>query len=180
MYCCSTRKSEIPGTGWWGPGERHYGTLTVAQIAALPVAEHAADDAMLFLWVVNSQLPRCLSVVEAWGFDYRGLITWAKTGKPGGALDGRPNFGMGYWVRGATEHMVIGVRGKPKPQSRCEVSWFAAPVGEHSVKPDEAYALVERLSSGPRLELFARRRRPGWEAWGNEVDGSFAFGSAAE
>ena len=135
---------------------------------------------MLFLWVVNSQLPRCLSVVEAWGFDYRGLITWAKTGKPGGALDGRPHFGMGYWVRGATEHMVIGVKGKPKPQSRREVSWFAAPVGEHSVKPEEAYALVERLSSGPRLELFARRRRPGWEAWGNEVDGSFDFGSAAE
>lgn len=166
-YSFSTRKSELDGTGWHGAQYKHYSTMTFAEIKALPVASVVADDALLFLWVVNPLLPKCLHVVDAWGFDYRGMITWAKTDKRTGT---KPFFGNGYWVRGATEHLVIGVRGKVKPQSRREVSWFPSRVRRHSQKPDEAYAVIDRLVGDvPRLEMFARAARPGWTTWGDEA-----------
>lgn len=164
IYTHSTRKTEVPGTGWHGPGERHYPTMALNDIKNMPVASVTASDCICFVWTTNVMLRQGFDVLAAWGFDYRGMITWAKTDRAG-----RPFFGMGYWVRGATEHMIFGVRGKVKPLSKREVSYFTAPVREHSRKPDEAYSLIERLVPGPRLELFARRPREGWAVWGNEV-----------
>ena len=172
-YSYSTRTSELDGTGWHGAQFKHYPTMTFAEIEALPVREIAADNAVCALWIVNPMLPKCLKVLDAWGFDYRGTVTWAKTDKRTGT---KPFFGNGYWVRGATEHLVFGVRGKVKPASRREVSWFAAKVRKHSEKPGEAFDLFARIvGAGPKLEMFARAPREGWTTWGNETTGG-AFG----
>lgn len=166
VYSYSTRKSEIPGTGWHGAQEKYYSTLPMEDIASLPVESIAADNCVLWLWVVNPMLPRCLTIVERWGFEYRGLLTWAKTAKRDPA---KPFIGTGYWMRGATEHAVLAVRGKvPKPQMLLP-TYFQAPPTTHSTKPEAALRIFEQFSAGPRIELFARTRRPGWDAWGNEV-----------
>jgi len=99
--------------------------------------------------------------MEAWGFDYRTNIVWVKD-----------RDGMGYYVRQRHEMLLIGIRGRlpvPKPADRSS-SVFEAPRGVHSAKPEGAYEIIERMYPDlPRVELFARRRRPGWEAWGHEA-----------
>jgi N6-adenosine-specific RNA methylase IME4 len=144
-----------------------YATMTNAQIAALPVGEHADVNAHLYLWVTNARLFRDASdglgpreIMDVWGFRYLTMLTWHKTGGPG----------MGWYFRGDTEHVLFGIRGKLgiAPAIR-ESNHFAAPRGEHSVKPDRFYEIVERVSPDPRLELFARRRRFGWDVWGDEA-----------
>jgi N6-adenosine-specific RNA methylase IME4 len=165
-YTYSTRKTEAAGTGWHGAAQRHYKTMTMAEIAAMPIADLAHDDAVLWLWIVNPMLPRCIEVARAWGFEYRGLLTWAKTAR---ADPTKPFIGTGYWLRGATEHAVLAVRGKPKPLVRNVPTWFSAPPTRHSEKPEAATRIFETYIDGPRLELFARRPRDGWTTWGNEI-----------
>lgn len=163
-YTFATRKSELTGTGWHGDAGNHYPTMTLDAIKALPVADWAQPDAMCWLWAVNPMLPAAFDVMAGWGFTYKTTLTWAKTGK-----NGRPAFGMGYWLRGATEHVLIGTRGKVKPGVRNAVSWFAAERQEHSRKPDYVHDLIETYHPGPYLEMFARRPRAGWDSWGNEI-----------
>lgn len=168
-YTYSTRKTETRGTGWHSstqPRHDHYPTMTMTEIAAMPVADVAADDAVLWLWVVNPMLMRCIEIAAAWGFEYRGLLTWAKTAK---ADPTKPFIGTGYWLRGATEHAVLAVRGKPKPLVRNQPTWLAAPPSRHSEKPEAAMQIFENYIDGPRLEMFARRPREGWTSWGNEI-----------
>lgn len=152
------------------PGSRggvasHYGTMTPDDIAALPVREWAADDAHLYLWVTNLKLAEAkpFDIMEAWGFRYITMLTWHKVGGPRG-------IGMGYYFRGETEHCLFGVRGRlPIPADKRERNHFDAARTPHSEKPPRFYELVERVSPGPYLELFARRRRYGWDVWGNEA-----------
>lgn len=136
-----------------------YELLPVEEIARLPVSGLAAANAHLWLWVTNASLFAGAAVMEAWGFTYRSILTWVK-----------PRFGMGQYLRTQTEHLLLGTRGRAPVLFRGQGSWFYAPVQEHSHKPEEQYAIIERLSPGPYLELFARRPRLGWEVWGNEVD----------
>lgn len=166
-YTYSTRTTEKAGTGWHSAAQRHYGTMTMTEIKSMPIADLAADDAVLWLWVVNPMLPRCIEVAAAWGFEYRGLLTWAKTAKTDPS---RPFIGTGYWLRGATEHAVLAVRGKPKPLVKNVPTWFSAPPSRHSEKPEIAMRIFENYTPGPRLELFARRPRDGWTTWGNEIE----------
>ena len=149
------------GDGTYAPEAAHnYPTMTAAEVAALPVRDWLADDAHLYLWVTNPMLPVAFPIVEAWGFRYTTLLTWRKLG----------TLGMGYYFRGDTEHVIFGVRGKaPIPADRRARNWFAAPKTGHSRKPDAFYEMVERVSPEPRLEMFARRRRYGWDVWGNEA-----------
>ena len=163
-YTFSTRTSEVAGTGWRGDAGNHYKTMTLDQIKALPVQDWASPDSVLWLWAVNPMLPAAFDVMQAWGYTYKTTLTWAKTGK-----NGKPAFGMGYWLRGSSEHVLLGVRGKVKPQVRNACSWFASPRMEHSRKPDHVLDLAERYSPGPYLEMFARRSRDGWDAWGDEI-----------
>jgi N6-adenosine-specific RNA methylase IME4 len=165
-YTYSTRRTEAAGTGWHSSAQRHYGTMTMDSIAAMPVADVAAQDAVLWLWVVNPMLPRCIEIAARWGFEYRGLLTWAKTAK---ASPERPFIGTGYWLRGSTEHAVLAVRGKPKPLLRNVPTWFPAPPSRHSEKPEAATRIFETYIDGPRLEMFARRPRDGWTTWGDEI-----------
>ena len=149
---------DIQQRGAWG-AERHYPVMAVSAIAALPVSRVVAPSAHLWLWVTNASLFAGRHVMESWGFTYRSMLTWIK-----------PRFGLGQYLRNQTEHLLFGTRGNLPAQFRSQGSWFYAPVQEHSHKPEEQYAIIERMSPGPYLELFARRRQPGWSVWGNEVD----------
>lgn len=162
-------------TGKVAPEHRRlnrYGTMTLGDISALPVASVCADTAHLYLWVPNALLPDGLAVMAAWGFQYKSNIVWHKVRKDGGP-DGR---GVGFYFRNTTELILFGVRGKNArtlQPGRSQVNIICSQKREHSRKPDEAYGLIERCSPGPFLELFARGARPGWSAWGNQAQDYF-------
>jgi N6-adenosine-specific RNA methylase IME4 len=141
--------------------EKHYATLTLRQIAAMPVQSLAAKDALLFLWTTSPHLESGLTVLRSWGFQYVTNGCWDK---------GR--IGQGYHFRQQHELILVGKRGKPgTPHTSHRISSvIQAKRGAHSVKPVELYEYLERAYPGARkLELFARSRRKGWDAWGNEV-----------
>lgn len=139
--------------------DQHYPLMTVEEIAALPVRKLASANAHLWLWVTNATLFSGQVVMTAWGFTYRSCLTWVK-----------PGLGLGkYYLRNNTEHLLLGTRGNAPVLYRSQPTWLFAPKQEHSHKPEEQYAVIERCSPGPYLELFARRKRPGWQVWGNEV-----------
>jgi N6-adenosine-specific RNA methylase IME4 len=149
-----------------------YGTMDLAAISALPVAEAAASPAHLYLWVPNALLPEGLEVMKAWGFSYKSNLIWHKIRKDGGP-DGR---GVGFYFRNVTEIILFGVRGKDArtlAPGRSQVNFLATRKREHSRKPDELYPLIESCSPGPRLELFARGTRQGWTSWGNQADDAY-------
>jgi N6-adenosine-specific RNA methylase IME4 len=144
----------------------HYETMTLDEIKALPVAQLAADDCALFLWVTWPKMPIWNEVLAAWGFRYSGLgFDWVKLNPNGEGL----HWGNGYNTRQNPEPCIIAKRGDPLRLDADVHSVIMAPVGGHSEKPDEAYARMERLYPGPRLELFARKPRPGWMCWGDEL-----------
>lgn len=138
--------------------DQHYEVLSVEAIAGLPIGQLAQERAHLWLWVTNAALHAGRSVMEAWGFSYRSCLTWIK-----------PRLGLGQYLRNQTEHLLFGIRGHAPVRFRAQGTWLYAPVQEHSHKPEEQYAVIERCSSPPYLELFARRPRPGWHVWGNQV-----------
>ena len=146
-------------------GAGHYRTMPLEEIKALPVAHLAAPDSVLALWATVPMLPEALEVVDAWGYRYLTLLTWAKRSRS----DGGWHFGTGYWLRNATEHLILAGLGQSGPRNRSTRSLLAAPVREHSRKPDETYDLLEALCAGPYLELFARHARTGWDAWGDQL-----------
>ena len=145
-------------------GEKHYRTMSLARIKALPVGALAARDAHLWLWTTNALLPTAYEVAEAWGFTVRSPLTWVKF---------RLGLGGRYQLRNATEQLLFCTRGRAPLGSRSQPTWFNAPVTEHSRKPAEQFAIIERVSPGPYLELFARRRPESnqpWAVWGDQVD----------
>lgn len=149
-----------------------YGTMTLADITALPVETIAEDTSHLYLWVPNALLPDGLAVLQAWGFTYKSNLVWHKVRKDGGS-DGR---GVGFYFRNVTEMILFGVRGKNArtlAPGRSQVNMIQTRKREHSRKPDEQYSLIEACSPGPYLELFGRGTRPGWTAWGNQADDSY-------
>jgi N6-adenosine-specific RNA methylase IME4 len=156
----------------------HYETMTVDQIKKLPVAPFMLDNSLLFLWTTNAFLAdgQAADVVRAWGFKPKTVITWAKT-KAG---TDQPSMKTGHWFRGASEHIIVGARGAPKrPEGMPALpTWQPHPRLAHSVKPGMFYDIVEKVSGGPYLELFARRpgRNSQWAVWGNEIDSTFNFG----
>jgi N6-adenosine-specific RNA methylase IME4 len=142
--------------------------MTTADICALPVAAHADTNAHLYLWVPNALLPDALSVMRAWGFEYKSNLVWYKTRKDGGP-DGR---GVGFYFRNVTEILLFGIRGRMRTlkPGRTQVNLISSRKQEHSRKPDEFHDLIEACSPGPYLELFARIQRPGWTQWGDEIE----------
>lgn len=177
----------------------HYPSMPFDQLAALPVASLATEDAHLYLWAVIPLMDTAYRLVEAWGFKPDTLLTWCKPG---------PGLGGGY--RGNTEHLIVARRGfhtinptcatcggRARGSRKCgcvspdwrhkgmpltgdtaprasflsvsDGTWFTAPRGRHSEKPELFMDLIEQMSPGPRLEMFARRQRLGWDTWGNEA-----------
>jgi N6-adenosine-specific RNA methylase IME4 len=155
-----------------GSAENEYTTMTAAEVCALPVEQLAADNCILLLWGTWPLLPDALRVMHAWGFDYVTGFPWVKIeGEPSftlwGELDVKPQYGIGFWVRGCSEFVFIGRRGSVSPPVEGFVGLLSENFG-HSRKPESLHHYAETLS-GPYLELFARRRREGWDAWGNQV-----------
>jgi len=139
--------------------ENQYPTMTVEELCEL--VPPATDDAILYLWATPPKSREAHVVMEAWGFDYMTQLVWIKD-----------KIGMGYWARQRHEMLFVGKRGSfspPLPDLRPD-SVITAPRGEHSEKPEAVYEMIERCWPGiPKAEMFARRQREGWVAWGNEV-----------
>ncbi len=135
-----------------------YPSMSAQDIAAMPVADHALDDCLLWLWTTNAFMVQAHDIAKAWGFEVRTILTWAKD-----------RMGTGDWLRGQTEHCLLAVKGKPVVTLTNQTTLLHGPLREHSRKPDEFYALVERLCPGTKLELFSRTKRPGWTCAGAEV-----------
>lgn len=143
----------------------HYKTDGIEAIMALPVAALAADDCVLFMWMVDWCPADALAVIAAWGFEHKTTaFTWAKQN-----ADGSDFMGQGYWTRANPEVCWLATKGKPKRLDAGVRQLLTSPIGEHSAKPDAIYERIERLVGGPYLEVYARRPRPGWLSWGNEL-----------
>lgn len=147
---------------------RRYPTMSMDEIAGLPVGKYAAAKSHLYLWCPNALLEEGLKILKAWGFEYKTNLVWYKTRKDGGP-DGR---GVGFYFRNVTELVLFGVKGRLRTLApgRRQVNVLASRKQEHSRKPDALYELVTQCSPGPFLELFARQRIVGWTQWGDQVD----------
>lgn len=152
---------------WKGIAERHYQTMTVDEIAALPIPDITEKDAILFMWVTFPCLSEGLKIIEAWGFTYKTVaFNWVKQNKGGSGIF----WGLGFWTRSNSEACLLAVKGRPKRISASVHSVVMSPVQQHSRKPAEVRdRIVELMGDLPRIELFARETAPGWDAWGNEV-----------
>lgn len=159
--------------------EAHYSTMTWDDLNGLGAAIQAvaAPDCCLFLWMCQPLLIETLAMAAAWGFEYKTkAFSWVKT-----YVNSPSTFfvGMGYWTRANTEDVLLFTRGNPHRTSKRVYQVLAtldtpaviAPMTRHSEKPDEVQDRIERLVDGPYLEIFGRRRRPGWSTVGNELDG---------
>ena len=134
-----------------------YGTMSLKEIADLDVGSLAAPAAHLYLWTVTSVLRHSFEIVEAWGFKPKQVLVWAK-----------PGLGSGMRFRQNVEYVIFGSKGAGLPITRRDVgTWHQWPRGEHSSKPEAFLDLVETISPGPYLELFARRARFGWDYAGD-------------
>jgi len=148
---------DYDNSGFEQSAAQHYPTVPTGEIAAL--RPPAAADAVLFLWATSPLLPDAQRVMEAWGFAYKASFVWVKDRAPG----------IGWFVRTRHELLLVGVRGAIGHPSAQPDSIIDGKVAEHSHKPEAAYGLIESMYDGPYVELFARRARAGWHAWGNEV-----------
>lgn len=137
--------------------------MSLDNLAAIDVA--AEENAHLYLWTTNAFMCEAHDLARAWGFEPKTILTWAKVQQNDSTL---PSMRIGYWFRGATEHIIFGVRGSLRLQETTLSTLYLWPRLPHSVKPDAFYDLVEKASPGPYLELFARRARFGWDYWGDE------------
>ncbi len=160
----------VDGKQVWPAGETAvarplaYPTMTVPEIAALAVP--AADDCHLYLWTINRYVDEAFDVARAWGFKYSTLLTWAKNPKGSG-------LGGCYGI--SSEYVLFCRRGTLAAKADVNTTWFnwkrpyKNGYPQHSAKPPEFYTMVEHVSPGPYLEMFARQPRAGWAVWGNEV-----------
>jgi N6-adenosine-specific RNA methylase IME4 len=139
-------------------GRNPYPDMSVGEICALPVADLAEDDCILWLWTTNAFMRDAFTCLDAWGFAPKTILTWAKD-----------RMGTGDWLRGQTEHCILAVLGKPLVLLTNQTTLLEAPMREHSRKPDEFFEMVETLCPGSKLEMFAREARDGWAAWGAET-----------
>ncbi|AWJ93293.1 hypothetical protein Sp245p_26070 (plasmid) [Azospirillum baldaniorum] len=151
-----------------------YPTMSIGEIAALPVADLAARDCLLVMWTTAPFLALSLDVLRAWGFRYSTAGSWAKLDG-----EGQPAKGTGYYWRSSSEPWLVGVKGQPgRVRGVAIPNSIIAERREHSRKPDRLHADLERMYPAARkCELFARAAREGWDAWGNEV-GKFAAAPA--
>jgi N6-adenosine-specific RNA methylase IME4 len=181
-------KGRTPTQKKFREAEDHYPTMSFAEMAALPVADMVAKDALLAMWVVGSHLDEAMRLGEAWGFAFcTDLFCWMKQKMIGANQPDLftgdippPRMSMGYHTRKQKEDCWLFKRGRGLPVLAHDVRQvIVAPSEGHSRKPPEQYQRLDRLYGPvPRIELFARNTAPGWDSWGNEV-GKFDLGAAA-
>lgn len=145
--------------------------MSVDEIRQLPIHELAEADKWhvngnrggcnLFLWTITEYFEAAHHVVRSWRFSPRAVLVWCKPPRPGG---------LGGTFKANVEFVIVARRGSPpRATGSSPTRWFTWPVGRHSQKPEAFFDLVEQVSPGPYLELFARRQRLGWDTWGNEA-----------
>jgi N6-adenosine-specific RNA methylase IME4 len=157
-------RHKVTGRGGRGAASHHYNTMKLEDICSMKIP--AAKDSFLWLWVTNPIMAEGwhVEVCRQWGFKPQTILTWVKRG-----------IGMGYTLRSATEHILVARKGKPLVNDRSIPTWFEAKRLRHSEKPEEARRIIERISGGPYLELFARKETEGWDVFGNEVGNSISL-----
>ena len=148
-----------------------YETMTVEEIKALNVADFADENCELYLWTTQKYLPDAFEVLKAWGFKYCQTLTWCKT--PMGT-------GQGGVYCPTTEFLLLGRKGKMPKVKRIDTTWWNVKrTNKHSKKPEFFQELIETVSDAPRLEMFARRKRVGWDIWGNELENDVELETSA-
>ena len=182
-YRCVAMDPPWPERGGGGRGaQNHYDLMKVPDIIDLVVASppiaRVAGEAIAWVWVTDTYLRGGLDLLDALGFRYVRCMVWVKLRSGEGAPHTRLQTSLGQYMRSGHELCLLGVRGKdmrPPPEDRVPSVVFAPRVknqrgqDRHSAKPPEAFAVFERVSPGPRVEMFARAERPGWDVWGNEA-----------
>ncbi len=155
-----TYQNKAAGSKGKSSSNKHYDVMTLEEIKAMPVAQLCTPDSVLFMWCTVPLILKQIPVLYAWGFDYKTMLTWAKP------------WGMGNWFRVSTEHVLVGVKGKPKPLMCQERNWIAHKRSKHSKKPEAFHELIElaTLDMEPKLEMFGREHREGWDSFGNELE----------
>jgi N6-adenosine-specific RNA methylase IME4 len=136
----------------------HYPTMSIDDICRLPVSGRVKTKAHLWLWTTNSFLREAFDVVDAWGFEYKSAMVWAK-----------PQLGLGNYVRVSHELLLIASRGNLAGRATDQRSWLEHDRMKHSAKPEVFRQVIEEISPGPYLELFARTKADGWDSWGNGI-----------
>lgn len=141
--------------------DKHYSTMSLNEIANLPISDITTENAHLHIWTTNAFLFDTKSIIEAWGFTYKSLFVWVK-----------PQMGIGNYWRVSHELLLLGVRGSLSFDDHSYKSWLEADRGKHSEKPDKIREIIEKVSPCPRIELFGRKTFPGWTTWGNQIEPS--------
>lgn len=145
--------------------ETKYPTMAIDELCALPVRQIAAKNSVIFLWATVPLLQEAFQLMGAWGYKYKTMLTWHKTGR----------LGLGFWFRGQTEHLLFGTRGNVKAFRLQQVNVIQAPVLQHSRKPPAFRQMIEQatasMPSRNSLEIFATQEFTGWTAIGNQIDG---------
>jgi N6-adenosine-specific RNA methylase IME4 len=139
-------------------GNHYAGDMSIDEICAMPIAELSAEKCHLHLWTTNAFLFECPKIFKAWGFEFKSSFVWVK-----------PQMGIGNYWRNSHEIMLLAVKGGQTALSRAEMSWLECKRGQHSAKPDAVRHSIERLSPGPFLELFGRKKVEGWTVFGNQI-----------
>jgi len=142
-----------------------YPTMSLERICELPVWKYADENSCCFLWTINHYIEQSYSVMRAWGFTPSTMLVWCKKPK-GRGLGGK--FGI------STEYLLYGTKGKQSAK-HYPSTWFEAKRGKHSQKPNMSLEIIEKVTDEPRIELFSRVRREGWDVWGNEVNSDIEF-----
>lgn len=154
--------------------EKHYRTMSTSDLCKFAIP--ATANCALFLWAVWPALPDALDLIRAWGFEYK-TIAWVWTKLNPSSIGF--HYGLGYYTRANSEPCLLAVRGRMAVAKKDVQALIVSPIQEHSRKPDDQYRKIERLyPTGPYLELFARRKRPGWDVWGNEVESDVVIDTA--
>ena len=140
-----------------------YSTLNILQIMDLPISKLADTNCELYLWTTQRYLPNAFDVIREWGFVYCQTLIWCK--QPRGT-------GQGGIYCPTNEFLLLARKGKMPKVKRIDSTWFLTkrPNNSHSTKPEFFQDMIEQVTNPPRLELFARRKRLGWDCWGNEVE----------
>ncbi len=154
-----------------------YPNMSDEEILNLPIGEIAAQNAYLLLWTTNNHLALAFQCLETWGFTQKSMFTWVKTTKNSTLDEIKPRMGIGHYGRSCTEHFLVATKGKPRSFVHLGLTdirnVILAPRTDHSRKPEEFFAIADRLGDilgGSKIELFARELREGWDAWGAEIE----------
>ena len=147
---------------------KHYSVMDFQELLDFPIQTIADDNCALFIWVINPMLHKALELISVWGFTYKTVgFTWVKRNKKANSWF----WGLGYWTRANAELCLLATKGKPKRVSKSVHSVVDSHIEQHSKKPNIVRErIVELCGDLPRIELFAREKHEGWDAWGNEID----------